>query len=93
MVGLAMAVLVLAGGQGCIPRKRLAYLQATPGRADSIFTPPAPVYLLQSADVLSIRLTGPDAAALLPFGLENNAGHMRHLCSLSRNGRRPILAA
>lgn len=65
MLGLAL----LALGASCIPRKRLAYLQAS-ASADSVFNPVRKRYVLQPGDVLSIRYSGPDPAALQPFGAE-----------------------
>lgn len=58
-------------GQGCIPRKKLAYFQQAAGQRDSTFSPTRTDYPLQPGDLLSLRFTGPDPVAIQPFGQEN----------------------
>ncbi len=53
---------------GCIPRARLAYFQPNTGTAT--YNPPRPPYKLQAGDVLSVRYSGTDPAALAPFGAD-----------------------
>jgi polysaccharide biosynthesis/export protein len=67
----AVAAFILAF-TGCIPRGRLAYFQPNKtAKPDSLFSPPRTPYLLQPGDVLSIKFSGQDRAALAPFGQEN----------------------
>lgn len=71
-----LAIVCLLGifGQACVPQKKLTYFQQAEGNTiDTAFNPIRQDYPLQAGDVLSVKLTGPDPAALAPFGTENAA--------------------
>ena len=66
---LLLVMLLAFSTVSCVSRKKLSYFQNLPNK-DVTFTPPLTPYRLQTGDVLKVAYTGPDPAALAPFGSE-----------------------